>query len=410
MSTSKKMAWFAWIIVSSFYAYQYILRVMPGIMMHDITNQFDIEADLYGQFAGIYYLGYALLQLPIGIMMDRLGPRKVMTGCIMLTIIGLMPLIFADHCIYLMLGRAFIGVGSSAAILGVFNIVRMSFPEKKFSRMLSFSVTIGLLGAMYGGYPVSLINQHLGYHTTVELFSIMGTFLACITYIIVPDITPQPHAPILAEIKTILTNHKVIVLCFCAGLMVGPLEGFADVWGPAFFKQVYGINTDMANSFPSIIFLGMCLGGPILSILAEKTGHYMSIIIASGILMLLAFIALLVGKFTISSISFGLFIVGICCAYQILAIYKASTYVPAPIAGLTTAVANVIIMSFGYLFHSSIGFVVNYCGGTQTAQALLYGICIIPLTLALAVIGLFYITRQVATTSDFPKSAPLIGE
>ena len=56
------------------------------------------------------------MHLPIGIMLDRYGPRKVMTGCILLTIIGLLPLIFADHWIYPIIGRVLIGMGSSAAI------------------------------------------------------------------------------------------------------------------------------------------------------------------------------------------------------------------------------------------------------------------------------------------------------
>ena len=64
-------------------------------------------------------------------------------------------------------------------------------------------------------------------------------------------------------------------------------------------------------------------------------------------------------------------LVGICCAYQILAIYKASTYVREEVAGLTTAVANMIIMIFGYAFHATIGAVVNAMGGPNNSKALL---------------------------------------
>ena len=72
-------------------------------------------------------------------------------------------------------------------------------------------------------------------------------------------------------------------------------------------------------------------------------------------------------------------IVGVCCAYQIIAIYKASTYVPEYVSGLTTAVANMIIMSFGYIFHTIMGLVVNAYGGVDTAQSFVYGISVIPL-------------------------------
>ncbi|MBA2653135.1 MAG: MFS transporter, partial [Tatlockia sp.] len=156
-SITRLSAWGIWIIASLFYAYQYILRVMPNIMLDNFIQQFHIDTVVFGQFSGIYYLGYSLIHLPIGIMLDRFGPRKVMTACILLTVLGLMPLLFAEQWTYPLIGRLLIGMGSSAAILGTFKIIRIGFKEEYFARMLSFSVTIGLLGAIYGGGPVSYL-------------------------------------------------------------------------------------------------------------------------------------------------------------------------------------------------------------------------------------------------------------
>src|SRR5690349_22155978 len=99
-SLTRMVTWSIWIIASIFYAYQYILRVMPNIMLTDIMQKFSIDAALFGQFSGVYYIGYSLLHLPVGILLDRFGPRKIMTGCIFLTVIGLMPLIFSNHWAY----------------------------------------------------------------------------------------------------------------------------------------------------------------------------------------------------------------------------------------------------------------------------------------------------------------------
>jgi MFS family permease len=87
----------------------------------------------------------------------------------MLTALGLLPIIFTNHWIYPILGRFLIGVGSAAAILGAFKIIRMSFAEKYFTRMLSLSVSIGLLGAIYGGGPVSYLCQNVGYKDVVVI-------------------------------------------------------------------------------------------------------------------------------------------------------------------------------------------------------------------------------------------------
>lgn len=393
MSISRRIAWSVWIIASIFYAYQYIIRVMPNIMLDDIMQQFHIDAVIFGQFSGLYYIGYSLMHLPIGLMLDRYGPKLVMTGCILLTVIGLLPMIFAENWIYPVMGRVLIGIGSSAAILGTFKIIRMTFSEKHFTRMLSLSVTIGLIGAIYGGGPLSYMYNTLGYHAVVKIFAGMGLLLAVITYFIVPKITATPHSrTIMSDLKEVFTNRKVVAVSLFAGLMVGPLEGFADVWGTQFLKQVYGFDASIASYLPSMIFVGMCFGAPVLSLIAEKTGKYLGSIIGAGIIMTVVFTALIVGFLTKSSMTIGFILVGICCAYQIIAIYKASTYVPEHVAGLTTAVANMIIMSFGYAFHSIIGFIVNANGGANVSQALVYGVSVIPLALSMGVIGFFIIS------------------
>jgi predicted MFS family arabinose efflux permease len=387
MSTSRGIAWMIWITASIFYAYQYILRVMPNIMLDDIMQQFHIGAATFGQFSGVYYIGYSLMHLPVGIMLDRYGPRKVMSGCILLATIGLLPLIFADHWMYPIAGRVLIGMGSSAAILGVFKIIRMTFSKERFPRMLSLSVTIGLIGAIYGGGPVSYMREALGYQAVIQLFIAGGVALAFITYWIVPDVKNEQQSTVLSDVKEVLSNGRVIWSCVFAGLMVGPLEGFADVWGTAFLKQGYGFDGVLAASMPSMIYIGMCFGAPILSLIAEKIDSYLATIIGAGIVMAAAFSALLAWHLTPEAVSFSFVLVGICCAYQILAIYKASTYVREHVAGLTTAVANMIIMTFGYAFHTIIGGIINAMGGPNAPQSLAYGVAVIPAALCLGTVG-----------------------
>ena len=92
--------WAMWALASFFYAYQYVLRVLPNIMMNDILQKFHIDAALFGQYSGLYYIGYAGMHIQVGILLDRYGPRWILTGCILLTVIGLLPLLYAEHWIY----------------------------------------------------------------------------------------------------------------------------------------------------------------------------------------------------------------------------------------------------------------------------------------------------------------------
>ena len=395
MSRSQTITWMVWIIGSIFYAYQYILRVMPSIMMNDILTQFDINAATYGQFSGVYYIGYALMHLPLGILLHRYGPKKVMPVCILITVLGLTPIIFASYWVYPIIGRALIGIGSSAAILGLFHIIRFSFAEDKFTKMLSYSVIIGLIGAIYGGAPINYMCNEIGYKNVVVSFAVIGIILSIVTYILVPNVTETTKgSTVTGDIFEVLGNCKVMAVCLFAGLMVGPLEGFADVWGTIYLKNVYGLDQTLAASLPSLMYIGMGVGAPVLSMITEKTKCHIEVIIISAIIMMISFVWLLVYNIPTSILSAVFFVMGVCSAYQIIAIYKSSTYVKDHVVGLTTSFANMIIMVFGYFFHSIIGYVINYMGGGDNIDALRYGMIIIPASLCVASIGFILISRR----------------
>jgi predicted MFS family arabinose efflux permease len=377
----------AWLMASVFYAYQYILRVMPNIMLDDIMNQFQLDTKTFGQFSGLYYIGYCLMHLPLGILLDRFGPKKIMPICILMTVVGTLPILFSTFWVYPLLGRLVLGMGSSAAILCAFKIIRITFQQKYFTRMLSLSVTIGLIGAIYGGGPVSYMYSVWGYKPVVSFFVLLGVALSILTYFLVPEMKAEKTSSVLGDIREALSNKKVLAMCLFAGLMVGPLEGFADVWGTAYLTQVYGIEKTLGASLTSMIFVGMCFGAPLLSYMAEKTNQYMVTIILAGALMSLSFSVLLFFKLSTVSLGIVFTIVGVCCSYQILAIFKTSTYVRENVAGLTTAVANMIIMLFGYFFHTTIGWAVDQFGGIHSSKAFLFGIGVIPTALIIGVIG-----------------------
>ncbi|MDR2677577.1 MAG: MFS transporter [Puniceicoccales bacterium] len=390
-----------WLTVSFFYAFQYVLRVLPSIFMDDVMARFSMDVMLFGQFSGVYYIGYALAHLPIGAMLDRYGPKKIVPACVLLSVAGVLPFVFATHWSWPILGRMLTGIGSSAAILGVFKIVRMAFAEGRFARMLSVSVSIGLMGAIYGGAPVRRLHATFGSQSIIIGLVIVGVILTVLCHMTIPEMEkdkevlergPNP----LSILGKILVNPKVIFLCLSAGLMVGPLEGFADVWGPKFLNRAHGISPTRASFLSSLIFVGMCFGSPVLSFVAERSRRYFDTIIVSGILMFAVF-ALIIGSHAIPmpAIVAGFLLVGLCSSYQVLVIYKVSTFVDEKMVGLATALANMIIMLFGYAFHGTIGFMIRICSRFGEEFSMRCGIASIPVALALGCLGC-YLVRKIS--------------
>lgn len=391
MDISRFTAWSMWLTVSFFYGYQYILRVMPNILMADIIERYKISASAFGQFSGLYYIGYAMMHIPLGIMFDRYGLKRVVPVCMLMTSIGLLPLIFTDILLYPLVGRMLIGMGSSAAILGIFKVIIFAFGTEKFTHMFSLSTIIGLAGAIYGGGPVSYMCKIMGYQFVVGFFAFIGACLAILTYFIMPHIPAHTTTSAFSDIRDVLLTKKVIIICLCSGLFVGTIEGFADVWASTFLKLRYGLSEGLAASLPAVIFLGMCFGGPFLSFIAKKTKNYIGTIIAAGFTIMIGFTILVSGLMPNYYVPIIFGFIGVASAYKILALYKTTTYLDDRLASLAAAVVNMVVMFFGYLFHTSIGLVVNAMGGAKNPQALAWGVAVIPIAASIGLIGFIFV-------------------
>lgn len=407
MNKDKKTLFGVWMLVSFFYAYQYILRVMPSILMEDIVKKFSLDPHDFGQFSGVYYLGYALMHLPIGIFLDRFGPKKVLPILIACTSIGLLPILYAETFLYPIIGRVLIGIGSSGAILGIFKVLHLYFEPKKFSRFLSFSVMIGLFGAIYGGAPIHFARERFGFEKVVFALMLVSAVLALVTYIFIPHNPPQvKKTSVTQSLKNVFTNKALLILCFVSGFMVGPLEGFADVWGVQFLKIFHELSESVASGLPSWIFIGMCVGSPFLNFIVEKTQKPLHVVLFCGVFMALAFSLLLSVKMSAPVLSVLFFGVGVCSAYQVLMFYQVSTYLAEADKTMSSVAANMIIMIFGYVFHTVIGKSMGWLAsssnvdGFHDASILAQGISMIPMALVIASVALAWF---ISSGDSYPR-------
>lgn len=384
-----------WLSITTFYCYQYILRFIPNIIMPELMTQYNIGSSEFGSFAGIYYIGYVALPVPIGLALSKIGSKIILPLCMLLTAIGLIPLIYLNNWYLVLFGRFLVGIGSSAAIIGALQIFRIIFPHN-FTRMLGLTVCLGLMTAVYINEPLIHIVQNIGLHSAIKTLIISGLILSIISFLIIPNnIQQNLEQDVWHNIKTIIGNRKLLFVSILAGLMVGPIEGFADAWGTVFLEHAYNIERARASTITTLIFTGMCIGCVILPFIADKTKAYYGITLIAAIVMTLAFIYLLFGSGTINHLKFTYLLIGIFCAYQVIIISKISTYVPIPLSGMAAALANMIVMSFGAIFHSVIGSTVNKLWNHQlinnvpiySKETLTQSLLVIPIAMSISIIG-----------------------
>jgi len=106
--------WLVWLLASSFLFYKYLLQVSPSIMVSDLMRTFSLTGESMGNLAAFYFYAYLCMQLPVGILLDRFSPRRLISVAVLVCALGALFFGTALHLSMAEFGRLLIGIGSSS--------------------------------------------------------------------------------------------------------------------------------------------------------------------------------------------------------------------------------------------------------------------------------------------------------
>lgn len=349
-----------WLLPLSFFTYQFILRLWPSIMMTQIMEQHAIDATAFGLLASFYYWGYAGFQIPIAIWLDKYGVKLVVFLCATICGCATLAATYADNWYIILVSRFFVGVGSAVGILGVSKTLSEWFSKEIYGRMIGLTFTIGLMGAIYGGKPTTLLVEQLGSVKVATTLAMVSLLIGVMTLLFYKkprtQLAQASKEPLrFNDLIKVLTSPKLCLLAIANLLLVGSLEGFADVWGVNYLVTAYGMAKADAAEISSFIFVGMLCGGPLLTLLSIRLGNF-KVIAFCGIGMA----TILMYIFTTPEYNWYLltglfFMVGVFCCYQVLVFAVGCDLVKPRLLGVTIAFLNSVNMLGGSFFHSIIG-------------------------------------------------------
>jgi len=300
----------------------------------------------------------------VAILLDRYGPKLIITFCAVLCGLSVLMFTFTNNWILALLGRFLIGAGSAVGFLGVSKVVSLWFPLNRYSTMIGLTFTFGLLGALYGGKPVNLMIENMGWQKVAFFIALVGIALGTFIFFAfkAPSPTKSQKDPVtFQDLKKTLQSPVLIWLAVANLLMVGALEGFADVWGINYLTPAYSLEKSQAAGLVSFIFIGMLFGGPLLAYLSTRWGPY-NVIVLCSIGMAVLFIGMLLGTTTLGPLGLSIlfFGIGVLSCYQVLVFTAGSSLMPAALLGVTVAFLNCVNMLGGSFFHTLIGFFMDF--------------------------------------------------
>lgn len=414
MINKKLKPWLAWIIPLCFCAFQFVLRLFPGNVQTELMNEFNISAASFGTFAAAYYLGYGGLQIPMAIFMEKYGSRLVVAFSALLCAIGCALMVVSSNWYVAIFSRFLVGAGSVSGFLGTTKAIIDWFPVKHHTKMIGISMSIGLFGALYGGRPVNILVQQTSWKTVLTSLSIVAALISVITFLFVrtPNTIDKKHNDLsnlsfngwVEQVLSIVKNPVFVAIAAANFLMVGCLEGFADVWGINYLV-LNSIERADASLLASLIFFGMMLGTPVLSYLADITNAHFKIASLCGLFMALSLSFLLLAPeyFNYNSLKMLMIFLGFLSGYQALIFVIGEKLVPKSLSNTSIATLNCINMFGGAFFHESIGVTMDMFSicekgvtgaACYTLSTYTYGLAVIPAMSLIGGILLFIFKRK----------------
>lgn len=313
-------------LAAIFYFYELMLLVSLSVMHDDLMLSFHTSAEQLGNLAACYYYAYAIMQIPVGLLMDKYGPRLLLTIASLFCCAGSIIFGMAQNLPTAELGRFVMGVGGSFAVVGCLKLASLWFPTNRFAMLTGLMAAIGMMGGILGEGPVAKLVLFYGWRNTVFMGAGMGACLSILIWFFISDLpfnlpyrNMQTAFPIFKGLWRVMRLPQVWLASIYAGLMFVPTTGFGQLWGVPYFSERFEIGKDSAGFLTSMIFFGWAVGAPIFGWFSDKIGRRKWPMGLAAFLSLLVMMAILYLPVSIHTMHWLMFLLGACSSGFILA-------------------------------------------------------------------------------------------
>lgn len=277
-----------------------LLRAVTATLAPAFSAELGLSAGDLGLLAGAYFLGFALMQLPLGRWLDRIGPRRVLLAFLAVAVLACAGFAVATSFALLWVARAFIGVGVSACLMAPLTAYRHRFGEVAQLRANSWMLMTGSLGMLASTLPVQWLLPALGWR---GLFWVAAGMLllsmALIAWIVPRDasVAADASAPPVEGYATIFRHAYFVRLMPLAFVVYGGLVAVQSLWAGPWLTAVAGSSAAQAAQGLFAINLSMLVAflswGLVMPHLTQR-GWTVDQLITWGVPLSLALLGLIV--------------------------------------------------------------------------------------------------------------------
>jgi predicted MFS family arabinose efflux permease len=336
------------------FALSHAFRTLPTIIAAALSHDFDLGARRLGVLVGAFHLGFAIMQIPAGVALDRYGPRRTVASLFVVAAIGAFVTASAQSYGMLITGQAMIGIGCSPVLMGAMVFTSRRYPQEHFARVSGLVIAIGGGGMLITATPLAWLVEYGSWRLAVWCMFGLSVAATLLCWFVVDDddnglegetkpVTRETFATALRGFVDVLAQPQA------RGIMAFGLVSYAvtitlrGLWIVPILSQRYGLGLVQAGNVVLAVSVAMMAGSIVFGWLDPGEALRRRVIIA-GALITAGVISVLAAGTGSTSLDVGLTILfGFTSSFYVLQYVDARAAYPAPLVGRALATLNLFV-------------------------------------------------------------------
>ena len=333
MFNYKNQFFYIMLVLCAGYTVSQFLRTSIGVLSPNLMNDFNINPNDMGLLGGVFFLSFALFQIPAGILIDRFGPRKVMSSVIIFGVLGSIIFALSNSFYSLLIGRILMGLGCSICLMGSLVLITRWTESDQFSKLAGIILAVGGIGGLLATTPLTYFTKLYGWRLSFWVAAIITFFVTVLYYFILKD---KKKGLVLDEINETISLKNLLFIfkernfkfMIPMSLMsYSSLFVILGLWGAPYLKDIHGLDSIDRGKILMLMAISWNFGSFAFGRLRSVFGNYKRVVIFGSIgVILLLFILSVITNIDTTYLYilfcmlgfFGAFSVALISHYQVL--------------------------------------------------------------------------------------------
>ena len=354
----ERYRWLIWLILAATYVFVTFHRMSAAVVKDDLQKAFGIGAVQFAVIGSMYFYAYFIMQIPSGILADKIGPKKTVFIFSLIAAVGSIFFGIAPSLNIAYISRFFVGIGVSVVFVCLVKIQSRWFYSRNFALMIGFSGLAANLGAIIAQTPLVIAVNNFGWRNTFVYMGIIMVMFAVLTFIFVKDDPTDMGLPGMDEIEnrprvtvnlnifqalgSILSNPRTWIISI---VYIGLYTGYTVIlgtFGTPFLMTVYSIKKVEAANYIISAVVGSAVSGLVIGYLSDKFKARKSILIISSVVTLIMWVIFIYVRLPLTLLSVYLFVFGFMMTAFTLCWTVGNEVNDRRLSGMATGVVNCV--------------------------------------------------------------------